>query len=280
MDTNYIGAQGLVCPPQSMNGDGSPSTDTATAGDIGVQSLFIRKEWSDELQYAFDEKTGSYGPQCIQGADLRTLFHRAIDHDNVTALRLLLDMDCWKPLFDINQLVIYATGKRAYDCIVFLHKHGAIIDGHLMRIAIRSCCPMNIIRYLHENGAELNRSENGSCSARNGVPLELNRSENGSCSARNDSDQPNMSLIDLAVCSGGSVECLQYLHDHGCPWDRSAVTIGILCGNLNALHYLHDNGCPWHISMVKWAIEYVDKYGICSARNDVPLELPVKKMST
>ena len=56
--------------------------------------------------------------------------------------------------------------------------------------------------------------------------------------------------LDKATCSaaavnGGHLECLKYLHDKGCPWDKTTCSSAAEGGHLECLKYLHDKGCPW-----------------------------------
>lgn len=50
----------------------------------------------------------------------------------------------------------------------------------------------------------------------------------------------------------GSVECLRYAHEHGCPWDSCVPWAAATCGSLACLSYVHRCGCPWD-SRVTWA---------------------------
>jgi hypothetical protein len=45
--------------------------------------------------------------------------------------------------------------------------------------------------------------------------------------------------------AGWETECLQYLHENGCPWDEGACNYAAENGQLNHLKYLYENGCPW-----------------------------------
>ena len=40
------------------------------------------------------------------------------------------------------------------------------------------------------------------------------------------------------------MECLKYLHEHGCVWDESACEAAALGGHSECLKYLHTHGCP------------------------------------
>jgi hypothetical protein len=50
----------------------------------------------------------------------------------------------------------------------------------------------------------------------------------------------------MYAAENGQLECLVYLHENGCPWDRrSACKYAAHNGRLGCLQYLHENGCPW-----------------------------------
>ena len=40
-------------------------------------------------------------------------------------------------------------------------------------------------------------------------------------------------------------ECLKYLHENGCPWDKFTCKMSASRGNIRCLKYAHENGCPW-----------------------------------
>ena len=43
----------------------------------------------------------------------------------------------------------------------------------------------------------------------------------------------------------GNLEFLKYLHENGCPWDKSTCEFAAKSGHLDCLKYAHENGCPW-----------------------------------
>ena len=38
---------------------------------------------------------------------------------------------------------------------------------------------------------------------------------------------------------------MKFLHENGCPWDKSVCEAAAEGGHLECLKYLHENGCPW-----------------------------------
>jgi hypothetical protein len=43
---------------------------------------------------------------------------------------------------------------------------------------------------------------------------------------------------------GGQIECLKYLHENGCQWDKWTCCFASKRGHLECLKYAHENGCP------------------------------------
>jgi hypothetical protein len=48
------------------------------------------------------------------------------------------------------------------------------------------------------------------------------------------------------AAEGGHLECLQYAHQQGCPWDVRTCTNAKRGGHLKCLQYAHEQGCPWN----------------------------------
>ena len=46
------------------------------------------------------------------------------------------------------------------------------------------------------------------------------------------------------AAKNGHLECLKYLHENGCPWDKWSCEFASKNGHLEILKYLHENGCP------------------------------------
>lgn len=55
----------------------------------------------------------------------------------------------------------------------------------------------------------------------------------------------NEYVFSSAVCSS-SLECLSYLHQHGCSWNESVTISAAMTGQLESLKFLHEHGCPWN----------------------------------
>jgi hypothetical protein len=44
---------------------------------------------------------------------------------------------------------------------------------------------------------------------------------------------------------GGSLECLKYAHEHGCPWSKYICEEAARAGYIECLKYAHEHGCSW-----------------------------------
>ncbi len=51
----------------------------------------------------------------------------------------------------------------------------------------------------------------------------------------------------MAIASLKSTECMIYLHENGCPWNRIASETAAVSGSLERLKYIHENGGPWSL---------------------------------
>ena len=51
-----------------------------------------------------------------------------------------------------------------------------------------------------------------------------------------------------AAAAGGHLECLQYAHSNGCPWNSETCNVAAAGGHLECLQYAHSNKCPWNFS--------------------------------
>jgi hypothetical protein len=58
----------------------------------------------------------------------------------------------------------------------------------------------------------------------------------------------------------GRIECLKYAYENGCPWDPDTTEEAAEHGNLECLKYAYENGCPWHPDTIRIAAErgYLD----------------------
>ena len=66
------------------------------------------------------------------------------------------------------------------------------------------------------------------------------------------------------------LDCVKYLHEHGCPWNADTCRWAASEGHLDCLEYLHENGCPWdddtydaasengHVECLKYLQEHGD----------------------
>jgi hypothetical protein len=54
----------------------------------------------------------------------------------------------------------------------------------------------------------------------------------------------------------GQLDCLQYLHEHGCPWDERTSFAAAEKGQLACLQYVIDHGCSWNSQTMNVAANY------------------------
>ena len=55
--------------------------------------------------------------------------------------------------------------------------------------------------------------------------------------------------LSAAAAGVGSLVCLRYLHEHGCPWDERTHVKAVEQNQLTCLEYAHVHGCPWDASV-------------------------------
>ena len=54
----------------------------------------------------------------------------------------------------------------------------------------------------------------------------------------------------------GYLECLEYAHENGCPWDRNTIDFAVEDGHLNYLKYAHENCCPVDEAIIYTVLKY------------------------
>lgn len=76
----------------------------------------------------------------------------------------------------------------------------------------------------------------------------------------------------------GQLECLTYLHEHGCSWDATTYHYAVKNGHLACVKYACDHGCPWDDRVMVQAVhanqyecmvylhEHGCPWGICKCR--------------
>lgn len=52
------------------------------------------------------------------------------------------------------------------------------------------------------------------------------------------------------AASSGHIDCLVYAHENSCPWDEQTTEAAAMYGNVDCLRYAHENGCPWTSSVI------------------------------
>ena len=59
--------------------------------------------------------------------------------------------------------------------------------------------------------------------------------------------------IAAMAARGGHLDCLRYLHEQGCPWDKYTCSEAARGGHLDCLKYAHEQGCPWDDGVIAGA---------------------------
>ena len=104
---------------------------------------------------------------------------------------------------------------------------------------------LDMLRWLRENGCEWSHT---TCTAAAGQGhlkvLEYARAQLPPCS---------WIAATCAAASGGHLECLQWLHEHGCPWTVGVSLAAAKSGHLEMLRWAAEHGCPVSRNVVQSA---------------------------
>ena len=57
-------------------------------------------------------------------------------------------------------------------------------------------------------------------------------------------------IVCITAARVRSLECLQYAHENGCPWNSRVYVEAIGSKSLDCLKYAFENGCPLHHSVM------------------------------
>ena len=53
-------------------------------------------------------------------------------------------------------------------------------------------------------------------------------------------------FIASMAAEAGQLAVLQYLCEHGCPWNARTCSMAAVGGHMDVLRYAYDSGCPWN----------------------------------
>jgi hypothetical protein len=70
-------------------------------------------------------------------------------------------------------------------------------------------------------------------------------------------------MVPAAAAAHGQLECLQYLHQNGCPWTAYTCYSAAIKDNIDCLKYAHMNGCDLGKDTKKAAFR-ADPLGECN----------------
>ena len=70
---------------------------------------------------------------------------------------------------------------------------------------------------------------------------------------------PSLIKVNLTfvAAKSGHVDCLQYAHELGCPWNFNVINFAAYYGHLDCLQYAYKNGCP----LDTWSVNHAVMHG-------------------
>lgn len=144
------------------------------------------------------------------------------------------------------------------SCVRAMHKHGMqLMSTDILRAATTG--HVDVMAYLHENGAEWHRSTTWRAAAghlsclkyahENGAPwdeMTTAVSANGHLDClmyayENGAQWSSATMF----CASNHLECMIYAHEHEAEWDEGTTGAAARVGNLACLKYAHEHGAPW-----------------------------------
>jgi hypothetical protein len=54
----------------------------------------------------------------------------------------------------------------------------------------------------------------------------------------------------IAAVKAGKLNCLKYLHEHGCTRDAGTTYAAAVGGELDCLKFAHERGCAWIVAQL------------------------------
>lgn len=119
------------------------------------------------------------------------------------------------------------------------HELGCELTNAAAQLAIR-CCYTDSLEYLCEHGCI------GDDTSVMSVVCSPNDNTQQALRILHEHGHP---LNDPAMCAAAArkdlMDCLQYLHEAGCPWDVETCKGAVEYGDPDCLAYVHERGCPW-----------------------------------
>jgi len=188
----------------------------------------------------------------------------AAEHRQVECLRYLCEHDCpWN-----DGACIDAAIGGSVDCLKLARSRGYDLDAQIYDFAALNG-HVEMLKYLDEQGCPRGQSACVKAAVRGhfavvkyafeqGCPLEYVDSKGKRHLAANAAARQSLECLQYVYEHGGrwdkstytevintsKLDCLEYLHKHGCPWGEATFENAVRHGNLELVKYLHENGCP------------------------------------
>lgn len=167
-----------------------------------------------------------------------------------------------------TRLTDYHTNKRPFlllkicknkeniKCLIFKK---AIFDHHNKNFIYNNLAckigDLSMLQYAHKNGCTWNTDSGG----RLGFGATIRVTKNGHLDCLKFIHQHGCKLDNMLIliaAERGQLECLKYLRQNGCTWNIcGTTTLAAKNGHVSVLRYAYENGCPWDINSVLFAIK-------------------------
>lgn len=122
-------------------------------------------------------------------------------------------------------------------------------DGILLCSVTAACGNCEILQYLHHIGTPWGKQTFFFAAVHNQWECLMYAYNHGCPYDGNDG------LCNFAARTG-LLNCLQYAHENGHPWNEITCNLAAENGRVNCLEYMHKNGCPWGIGVGRLAAWY------------------------
>ena len=201
-----------------------------------------------------------------------TVANQAAENGHLGCLQYLHENGCpWS-----SDLFLSAATSGHLDCIQYAYEQGVRwADDFVGYVA--TCGQLNILRYVVEHGGMLDRTVTYTAAKHNHQEclqylLEVNcpvDHYSGAIAAEYGHieclkvlhQQFGTAWWDVRITGsasiGGQLECLQFLHETGCPWDERTTTCAASKAKLHCLRYAFEHDCPFDDDLVMRAVRTV-----------------------
>jgi hypothetical protein len=211
----------------------------------GVTTTACYEEQFDILQYAH-EHGAPWDADTTLGGEYIEYVHEHGCPWHAMTLYYLARRGHWKNFkyalehnCPYHECVAREVAGGSLPILQYLRERGFGWDLQASMQSALDAAKLDVIRYLHTEGAEwpqdalltiVRRGDLALLTYAHEAGLPLNRSE--ACTAAVDNYY------------AGGLDLLRFLHEHGCPWDHTAVEKAKRRGAMDCLTYLLQHGCP------------------------------------